>query len=76
MGVGLGVEKMSKKQFSEWGLPGVEIVGAPPIKIFKLSRISQLPYKVKISKTIFLTISYFLYTFPYFPMVRDSPLKG
>ena len=64
MGVGLGVEKMSKKKFSEWGLPGVEIVGAPPIKIFKLSRISQLPYKVKISKIRFLTIIYFYINFP------------
>ncbi len=42
------VEKKSRKaQFSEWGLPGGQIVGAPRESIFRLSRGSQLPYTSK-----------------------------
>ena len=50
---GWGSKKRRKIKFSEWCWPIVEIVGAPPIKIFNLSRTSQLPCKVKISKMWF-----------------------
>ncbi len=61
MGVRSGVGKTSTNKFSEWCLPIVEIVGVPPIKIFKLSRVSQLPYKVKISKTFVFEEFYIFY---------------
>ena len=50
-GEGLGVEKVGKKQFSEWGLPGVENVAMPLESLFTLSRAPQRPY-VKKSKRI------------------------
>ena len=37
-GVGEGVKKVEKNKFSELGLPGVEIVGAPLETLFTLSR--------------------------------------
>ena len=45
-----GWQKMSEKKFSEWGLPGVEIVGAPCESILHTTRPSQLPYNAKSKK--------------------------
>ncbi len=44
---GLGVEKVGKKKFSEWGWPGVENVPTPLETIFNISRGPQRPYTAK-----------------------------
>ena len=41
---GLGVEKVDFKKFSEWGLPGVEIVPTSLESLFNISRAPQGPY--------------------------------
>ncbi len=48
-------ETIKNNKFSEWGLPGGQIVGAPRESIFRLSRGSQLPYT---SKYVFGRIYY------------------
>ncbi len=46
----MGGPKSREKKFSEWGLPGEEIVGAPRETIFTLSRGQQRPYDAKLKK--------------------------
>ena len=41
-----GGEKSRKQKFSELGLPGVEIVGAPRGSLLHTVRASQLPYMI------------------------------
>ncbi len=42
--------KMLRKEISELGLPGVEIVDAPRGSILHTSRPSQLPYNAQLKK--------------------------
>ena len=53
-----GWKKCRKFDFSEWGLPGVEMIPRPRGSILHPSRASQLPYSAK-SK-----FSRFSYNFP------------
>ncbi len=66
------VENKVEEKISEWGLPGVEIVGAPWGSIFRILRGSQLPYTSKYVFDEFITKLYmFYYIFIY--KIPDQP---
>ena len=61
-------KKIKKIKFSELGLPGVEIVGAPRRSLLHTVRGSQLPYNAESQKSAIKLFNYFeLFDRPIFP---------